>query len=468
MKIISKYILREIFGPFLIGFGFFTFILILNPIIQLVDLLIVKRAPIWECLLLFVYYLPSTVAISLPMATLLAVLMAYGRLSSDSEVIAMRASGIDYWRVFYPAIIISIIISIFGVVFNDTLLPKGNFAAKNLYKEIAQRKPLTQIDEHTLTDISSKDVFRHIGVDKIDQNDIMHGIVIHQRNKNNNSAQVIIAKTGHWLKSVEKKEKDGRIFLIMRLLLENGSIQEPNKENLNDFSHIPFKKFIVNIPQEIAVSINVAKGSREKTTKELMTEIKESQPRILEGIKNKWTQFKNQLNSHQSNTGKLVNSIDKQIETNKKMMMSLNEEVSNDHNLFAQIHQHFHLANQLLIEINKQKKLNDNLINHIAKQKRTKWKPHRLLVEYHKRFSIPFAALAFVLVGLPFSIVSGRSGKSVSLGVSIIIIFFYYIFYILGESLGKDGSMNELVALWIPNWLFIVGGLYYIYRVAKT
>ncbi|MDD5067648.1 MAG: LptF/LptG family permease, partial [bacterium] len=60
MKILTRYILSELIGPFFIGLGFFTFIFILSPILRLVDMLVVKRVPLGEVLLLFVYLLPST------------------------------------------------------------------------------------------------------------------------------------------------------------------------------------------------------------------------------------------------------------------------------------------------------------------------------------------------------------------------------------------------------------------------
>ncbi len=376
MKIFTKYIILELIGPFLIGLGFFTFVFVLNPILRLVDMLVVKRVPLKEILLLFLYLLPSTIAIVLPMAVLVAVLMAYGRLSSDSEIVAMQASGLNYWRIFYPAILLGIFISFAGIIFNDTLLPNGNFAFQKLYKEIAQRKPLTQIEEHTLTDISSRKVIRFIGIDRIDKKkDVMYGVVIHEKKRDGSEVKTITAKNGRWLKSIEKKGEHS-IILIMRLLLEKGSIQQPVKGILDEFSNIPFEKLLVNIPQEIAYSITVTKGTREKNTAGIMKEIKK-------------------------------------ISNNKKRL-------------------------------------------------------NRLWVEYHKRFSIPFAALSFVLIGLPFSIVSGRSGKSVSLGVSIVIIFLYYLFYTFGESVGRGGTMNALIALWLPNLVFMAGGIFYIYRISKT
>jgi len=379
MKIFTRYFFRELFGPFFVGLGFFIFILILNPIIQLIDRLIVKNVPLKEVLLLFLYLIPSTVAIALPMATLIAVLMSYGRMSSDSEVIAMRASGISYLRIFYPAILMSIFISFVGIVFNDTLLPKGNYAFVKLYREIVQRKPLTELNEHTITPVYSRRTKRFIGIDKIDEkNNEMKGIEIYERDDRTGESKTINAESGKWLESIERRNNKGNLILIMRLQLNNGYIQQPSKDNLNEFSNIPFKKFIINFPQRIEYSTKeVSKGPREKTSSEIMQDIK-------------------------------------------------------------------------------------------AHYKRSKKRPHKLWVEYHKRFSIPFAALAFVLIGLPFSIVSGRSGKSISLGVSIIIIFIYYLFYTFGEGIGRSGKLNEIIALWLVNVLFFLAGSFYIYKISKT
>ncbi len=370
MKILTKYILKEELSPFVIGLAFFTFVFILNPILRLVDMLVIKKVPIFMVLELFFYLLPSTIAIVLPMAALVAVLMAYGRLSSDSEIIAMRASGISYFHIFFPAILFGIIISLVGVYFNDTLLPEGNYAFMKLYKKIVQRKPLTEIDEHTLTHIGN----RIVGVDRIDKHkDIMYGIVIYEREKNG-GIKTITAKEGKWIESREERLPDGKILYIMRLQLIDGNIQQPSRVNLNEFTFIPFKKLIVNFSYEIQYSTKVAKGVREKKSGEILADIKR-----------------------------------------------------------------------------------------LTKEGR---KPYNLWVELYKRYSIPFAAISFVIVALPFSMVSGRSGKSVSLGISIIIIFVYYIFYAMGESIGKEGVLHPLLAMWLPNIIFILIGAFFLYKIS--
>ena len=378
MKKFTKYFIQELIWPFFIGLGFFTFIFILSPIVQLVDMLIVKCVPFKEVMLLFLYLLPSTIAISLPMATLVAVLMAYGRISSDSEVVAMRSSGISYLRIFYPAILLSIMISFVGIFFNNTPLPRGNYAFQKLYREIVQRKPTTQLNEHTITRVTSGKFTRYVGIDRIDgKTAIMHGVIIYERDGTTGEVKNITAQRGKWIKPVEKETPDEKIILIMRLQLENGNIQQPKKDNLDQFHNIPFKKLVVNFPQQIAYSINVNKGTRDKTASEILIDIKK---RMKQGGK----------------------------------------------------------------------------------------RPHRLWVEYYKRFSIPFAALGFVLIGLPFSIVSGRSGKGISLGISFIIIFAYYLLYTFGETMGRKGEINEFLAVWIPNIIFMLLGTIYIYKISKT
>jgi lipopolysaccharide export system permease protein len=371
IKIIPRYIFKEFIPPFIIGMGFFTFIFILNPILRLVDLIIVKNVDLISVLKLFFYLLPSTLAIVFPMATLVAILVAYGRLSTDLEITALRACGINYFKIFLPAIWFGIIVSIFGSIFNDTILPEGNFAFKKLYQEIVQKKPLTEIPEHTLTALGN----RIVGIEKINHKENkMSGIVIIEKDERWN-IRTIIAKTGKWVETYEKKLEKNKVIQIMRLQLEDGVIQQAEGNIFQQFSNINFKRMIINFTEVITYFFEEEKGSREKNVKELINEIKK--------IKN--------------SSGNVT----------------------------------------------------------------------RLLIELHKRFSIPFAALAFVLIGAPLGIITKRSAKSVSLGISAILIIVYYIFYTLGESLARQEKLNEFFGLWLPNFIFALAGSIYIYFLNK-
>ncbi len=102
MKIVDRYVLRELAVPFLLGIGVFTSILLIVRILKLVEMVVNRGVPFLEMVKLFSYILPAFLEVTLPMALLLAILVAFGRMSSDSEIIALRASGFSLYRMLLP------------------------------------------------------------------------------------------------------------------------------------------------------------------------------------------------------------------------------------------------------------------------------------------------------------------------------------------------------------------------------
>src|SRR6185295_16095225 len=91
VRTISRYIFRELLVPFFLGLGVFTFILLIARILKLVELVVNRGVPAWEIFRLFSYILPAFLEVTVPMALLLAILVGFGRLSADCEVISMKA-----------------------------------------------------------------------------------------------------------------------------------------------------------------------------------------------------------------------------------------------------------------------------------------------------------------------------------------------------------------------------------------
>ncbi|HJP18217.1 MAG TPA: LptF/LptG family permease, partial [Nitrospinota bacterium] len=89
------------------------------------------------------------------------------------------------------------------------------------------------------------------------------------------------------------------------------------------------------------------------------------------------------------------------------------------------------------------------------------------LVELHKKFSIPFAALIFGLIGAPLGVKCSRSGKSGSFTMSLFVIVFYYILLLFGESLGDTGKLHPFLAMWLPNFVVIIIAVYLVYKTAN-
>src|SRR5512132_3493303 len=102
MRLISRSVLREVWPPFLLGFGAYTFILLLRTILVLADFAVRRSAPVAEVARLVLLSLPWIVVLTLPMAFLLGVLIGLGRLGADSELTALSACGVGPGAIYRP------------------------------------------------------------------------------------------------------------------------------------------------------------------------------------------------------------------------------------------------------------------------------------------------------------------------------------------------------------------------------
>src|SRR5687767_4486176 len=98
--------------------------------------------------------LPLTVALSLPMAVLVATLYAFSRLASENELTAMKASGISLRNVLTPVLWAAAGVTIFMILFNDQVLPRANHRLRSLQGDIAQKKPTFALREQTINEVS--------------------------------------------------------------------------------------------------------------------------------------------------------------------------------------------------------------------------------------------------------------------------------------------------------------------------
>jgi lipopolysaccharide export system permease protein len=103
-KTLRSYVVREILGAFVGGLVLFTFVLFLTRILELVNLVMARGIPADLVARLFAYVLPSFLELTIPMATLLGVVVAFARFSSDGELLAMRAAGVSLWQLARPAL----------------------------------------------------------------------------------------------------------------------------------------------------------------------------------------------------------------------------------------------------------------------------------------------------------------------------------------------------------------------------
>lgn len=176
MTILDRYILREMVVPFLLGLAIFTSILLIVRILKLVELVVNRGVPLAQMLRIFSYILPAFLEVTVPMALLLAILVAFGRLSSDSEVIAMRAAGISLYRLLVPVAIFATVVALLTGWLSVTARPWGNSHLRQGLYEIVKTRAAAGIKPKIFNDEFKNLV---IYVDRIQPaSDILEGILV--------------------------------------------------------------------------------------------------------------------------------------------------------------------------------------------------------------------------------------------------------------------------------------------------
>src|SRR3989338_1742132 len=112
MKILRSYIMNELLTAFALSLAVFTFVLVMGNIVKLAEMVITKGVDLVYVVKLFGYLTPYLLSFSVPMSILTATLLCFGRLSSDNEITAMRASGVSLYKMSFPVIMIGLALSL--------------------------------------------------------------------------------------------------------------------------------------------------------------------------------------------------------------------------------------------------------------------------------------------------------------------------------------------------------------------
>jgi len=261
MRILRNYVLKELTSPLLTSLAVFTFILLIGNMFKLADLIVNKGVEIIDVLKLFAYLIPYVLSYTIPMAMLTATMLCFGRLASDNEITAMRASGVSLYKIGMPVIIASFIISLACVYLNDKILPESHFASYRLVKQVGIKKPTAYLEPGVfIKNFKNYIIFIH----EIDGNKLKN-IRIYQL-QDNGPTRTIIAQAGE-LRTYPDKN-------IVKLKLINGTADEPNPTNPNVFYKLNFKTYnmTLNIAQALAKD-QIEKKPKDMTIKELKSEI---------------------------------------------------------------------------------------------------------------------------------------------------------------------------------------------------
>ncbi|KFO68884.1 hypothetical protein ER57_01140 [Smithella sp. SCADC] len=263
-KIINRYIFKEIAFPFIIILLVLTFVLLMGKIMQIMDLVINKGVNVFSIAQIIVFLLPSFMLFTIPIALLIAILIAMGRLSADNEITAIKTSGISLMQIFYPVAIASLITFILAVFISYFLVPQSNFATKRLLFNIAQQNASIGIKEKVFNS-DFKDFL--IYAEKIPVNrNYMEGVIISD-NRMIGEQNTILAKKAILVSDAES--------MTVKLKLEDGSIHTVSSD-LKHYRKIDFTSYEINLDLSTALAnLNESsKTSTEMTVSELLERMK--------------------------------------------------------------------------------------------------------------------------------------------------------------------------------------------------
>ncbi len=233
---IHRYLLREIAVPTFLALVVFTFVLLMGRMLRLVEMVVTRGVPFTEIFQLFLYLLPSFLVITLPLSCLLGVLLGFGRLSGDGEVVALKSSGISLYDMLRPVLFFALLVS--GVTAALTLWaePGANTAFRNQVFEIAANRASIGIQPRIFN--SDFDGLVLYTEEMDERTSVMSGIFISDDRLQRAPATINAAR--------------GRLFadrdtLTLTLHLEDGSIHRRPPAAHEDYQTIRFASYDINL-----------------------------------------------------------------------------------------------------------------------------------------------------------------------------------------------------------------------------
>jgi len=371
--IMDRYLTSELLPTFLFGVGAFSSIgVTIDAVFELVRRVVESGLPVSIAVQVFLLKLPNFIVLAFPMSTLLATLMTYSRLSSESELIALRGCGVSVYRMVMTAVMLSFVVTGLTFLFNEQIAPAANYQATlTLDKALKSDKPTFKqqnIFYPEYRDIQEKDGTKNRILTRLfyaDQFDgkRMKGLTIIDRSTDGLN-QIVVAESAEWNGAQSIWDfYNGTIYLVA-----------PDRSYRNI---LRFEKRQLKLPR---TPLSLAEQSRDY-----------GEMNIAQAL--------DQLNI---------------------------ERLGGD-----------------------------------------RQKIRKLEVRIQQKFALPFVCVVFGLVGAAMGTIPQRTGKGTSFGISVIVIFSYYLLGFITGALGQAGIFSPFIGAWLPNFIGLGVGIFLLVRVAQ-
>lgn len=264
-RILDSYIFKELGAPFIISSGVLSVTLLLSKMLKLVELVVNHGVGITIILKFLFFLMPSFLIYVIPLSFLLSVLIAFNRLSGDSEITAIKTAGINLYRLTRPVVVMAAIAFLLSLYLTLFAFPWANLSAKKLLYDVARTKISTGIKEKTFNDTFDGIVLYadHIAAGE----DTLNGVMVSEE-KQDEMSNVITANNGVFIVDPES--------MTVTLRLQNGTLHKTGKQS-DKYTHMTFSTYDINLRLKQADIKNPDKNrsNRELTVMELAKKINE-------------------------------------------------------------------------------------------------------------------------------------------------------------------------------------------------
>jgi lipopolysaccharide export system permease protein len=431
--ILWLYILKRHAAPFFGSFLFLMSVFVLQFVMKFMDQLVGKGlsgAVIAELMMLNLAWM---MVLAVPMAVLVATLMAFGSMASTNEVTAMKAGGVSLYRMMFPVAIAAMAVTWLMIEFNNKVLPEANHRSKTLTIDIRRKKPTLTL----VPGLFSQDMpgYSMLVRKTFEESNGLEGVTIYNHTDPNKNT-VITAKRGSLSFSGDYRK------LVMDLY--DGEIHEIDHTKPNMYRTIRFQRQRITTLSEgfdferSAVD-QFSRGDRELSSAEMRYMVDS-----LEGL-----------------TGTIQKRIDNYVVgLHEKLFTGSLSPTSPAIDFWRNVEQYTSITSQLMFFRNN---IDSEVSNIDYQQKQVR----EFLVEIHKKYSIPVACFVFILVGAPLGVMARRGGFGIAASLSLGFFLLYWSSLIGGEKLADRHVIEPWFGMWGANMVIGAFGIFLTYKVGK-
>lgn len=459
-SIIHRYVLRRHIGPFIFSLMVITLIFLLNLIFRELGRILSKGIEFKIIMEFFMLNLAWILAMAIPMALLTATIMAFGALSSENEITAMKASGVSLFRIISFMILVATFMAIFMIWFNNAVLPDFNHRARLLSSDIGAKRPTLKLEPGILLSQDKFNIMVNEIVSEKDNISELAGITIFEQSGSKIS-RTILADYGE-LRVDPLNE-------VIHLNLHDGEMHEFDWTQPSNYRKLNFPDHVVNfaIPGlKLTRRKSERYSDREMNTEQMLEEVAIKRASLVRQKQNL-----NQIVQASLKSPFFHFSVGDSNNVSQSFLCTLTPE-----NLQSAVRPI--PINDPIIEFGTKLAANQRLLSQFqqlrnkvaSKNSAISQKSRKIsgyLVEVHKKYSIPVACIVFILIGAPLGIMSRRGSMATGASFGLLFFIVYWAFLIGGEELANREIISPVTAMWAANVIVGILGIFLTYTVVN-